>query len=189
MTGQPAPKSMQEDDQIISKTRRKQEMEELQDLGAKLVKLNKDQLKQLGLPEKLFEAVKEAQRLTAHGAIRRQMQYIGKVMREVDPQPIQAFLARLAGESGEHTAWLHQLERTRERLLAADAALPTFLQEHPEADAQQLRTLIRNARKEREDNKPPKNFRALFQLLRDLIPEPGLPGGPKPAATDDEEEA
>ncbi|WP_137939102.1 ribosome biogenesis factor YjgA [Chitinivorax sp. B] len=168
----------QEDQEPISKTRRKQDMQDLQDLGAALVKLSKDQLKQLDLPEKLRDAVKEAQRLTAHGAIRRQLQYIGKIMREVDPVPIQAYLDRLSGESAEHTAWLHQLERLRDRLMASDEALQTLLAQHPQLDVQQMRTMIRNARKEREENKPPKHFRALFQTLRELIPEPALPGRP-----------
>ncbi|MBB5019701.1 ribosome-associated protein [Chitinivorax tropicus] len=178
----------QEDQEPISKTRRKQEMQDLQDLGAALVRLSKDQLKQLDLPEKLLEAVKEAQRLTAHGAIRRQLQFIGKIMREVDPAPIQAFLDRLSGESSEHTAWLHQLERLRDKLLASDEALQALLAQHPALDIQQMRTMVRNARKEREENKPPKHFRALFQTLRELIPEPSLPGRAKSAPQSDQED-
>ena len=167
---------MHDDYQAPSKSQIKRDMEELQDLGEELVKLSNEHLRNLDLPEYLHDAVREAKRLTAWGAIRRQSQYIGRLMREIDPQPIREYLDRLKGVSDQHSAWLHQLERTRDRLLADDKALQEFIDQHPQVEVKQLRAMIRNARKERDEQKPPKHFRALFQLLKTYLPEPGLPG-------------
>jgi len=151
----------------LSKTKRKAAMQDLQDLGEELIGLNKTRLAQLNLPETLFEAVKEAQRITSNGAIARQRQYIGRLMREIDTAPITDQLARWNGSHQEENAHFHRLEKLRERLLADDGALSDYLREHPEADSQQMRTLIRNARKEAEASKPPKSSRELFKLLRE----------------------
>jgi ribosome-associated protein len=160
---------MDEDEEIVSKTQRKQAMHALQDLGQALVKLSPQQLGQLHLPDPLAEAVNEAKRLKKHEAVRRQMQYIGRLMRQVDAAPIQAQMDAWRGESAQDTARLHQLERWRERLLADDDALTEFAGERPGIDTQELRNLIRNARKETELGKPPKNTRALFRALRDIM--------------------
>lgn len=154
-----------------SKTKIKKQMLELQDLGEQLAALNKDQLKELDLPETLRDAIHEVKRITKFGAISRQMQYIGRLMRDVDPAPIIAKLEIWNGTSRQHIAWLHQVERWRDRLLEDPNALTELLAEHPQADAQHLRTLIRNALKEKELNKPPKSYREIFQVLRDIIPE------------------
>ncbi len=155
-----------------SKTKVKQQMHELQDIGAELVALGKEQLEQLDLPETLRDAIHEMHRINKFGAQRRQMQYIGKLMRDVDPAPIVAKLNAWKGRSQQHTAHLHQLERWRDRLLESDAALTELLAAHPQADAQHLRALIRNAQKEKEAGKPPKNYREIFQALKEIIPEP-----------------
>lgn len=163
---------MDEEEEIVSKTRRKQAMHALQDLGQALVKLTPQQLAQLRLPEVLADAVGEARRLKKHEAIRRQMQYIGRLMRQVDAAPIQAQMAAWRNESASETARHHRIEHWRDRLLADDAALTGFAAEYPAIDTQSLRTLIRNARKEAELNKPPKNARALFRALREIIQPP-----------------
>ena len=162
-------KDMEEDEEFISKTQRKQAMHALQDLGASLVKLSSQQLAQLKLPEDLADAISEAKRLKKHEAIRRQMQYIGRLMRHVDPEPIQAQMDAWRGESDAETAKLHQLERWRDRLLTQDEALTEFASEYPGIDTQALRNLIRNARKETQLGKPPRNARALFRTLRDIM--------------------
>ncbi len=154
-----------------SKTKIKKQMIELQNLGEQLAALNKDQLNELDLPESLRDAINEAKRMTKFGAISRQMQYIGRLMRDIDPAPIVAKLEIWNGTSRQHIAWLHQVERWRDRLLEDPNALTELLAAHPQADAQHLRTLIRNALKEKELNKPPKSFREIFQALRDIIPE------------------
>lgn len=159
-------------DDSPSKSQRKRDMHALRDLGETLTTLPAAKLLSLALPDNLQRAILEAQKITAHGAKRRQLQYIGKLMRVVDPAPIQAQLDIWNGDSQQHTAYLHELERWRERLLDDPDSLAELVDEWPQMDVQQLRTLIRNARKERELHKPPKAYRALFQLLKAQIPAP-----------------
>ncbi|MDP2878830.1 MAG: ribosome biogenesis factor YjgA [Sulfuricella sp.] len=154
-----------------SKTKRKQEMHALQDIGEQLVGLNKNRLAQLNLPETLLDAVIEAKRLTGHEARRRQMQYLGKLMRHVDEEPIRAKLDEWNNVTRVQGAKFHLLERWRERLLTEEKALSDLVVEHARADIQQIRTLIRNAQKEAAAGKPPKSSRALFKLLREMILE------------------
>ena len=141
----------------------------LQDLGAQLVDLNEDQLQSMQLPESLLTAVVEARRLTKHEARRRQMQYIGRLMRDLDAAPIRDKLEEWRGQGREHTAQLHALERWRDELLAGDPALARFLDQYPGADSQKLRTLVRNARREQRESLPLKSYRELFRALRDVI--------------------
>jgi ribosome-associated protein len=154
-----------------SKTKIKKQMHDLQKIGEQLAALNKDQLNELDLPENLRDAINEVKRITKFGAISRQMQYIGRLMRDIDPAPIVAKMEVWNGTSRQHIAWLHQVESWRDRLLEDPNSLTELLADHPQADAQRLRTLIRNALKEKELNKPPKSFREIFQVLRDIIPE------------------
>ena len=156
-----------DDEEIVSKSQRKREMTALQDMGVELVKLPRARLEKFDLPENLLSALVEAQRLNSHGAIRRQIQYIGKLMRDVEIEPIAEQLAALRGESAAAKAEFHALEHWRTRLIADDQALSAWLYAHPESDAQQIRQLIRNARKEAAEGKPPKSSRALFRLRRD----------------------
>jgi ribosome-associated protein len=158
-----------EDDEIIvSKSQRKRESTALQGLGKELFALSRDQLKKMNLPEKLLDALLEAKRLTSHEGIRRQMQFIGKVMRDVEVEPIDQQLAVIRGESNVVKAAFHALENWRTRLIEKDPALDEWLAMHPDTDVQQIRQLIRNARKEAAEAKPPKSSRALFKLLREL---------------------
>src|SRR2546430_5925816 len=144
-------------------------MHELQALGARLVELNSEQLVAVGLPEHLREAVEFARRTTKHEARRRQLQYIGRLMRAVDPEPIREKLKVLGGVSAEETARGHRLERWREKLLENDGAICTLVHAHPGVDTQHLRTLVRNAREERTAGRPPRAYRELFRALRDII--------------------
>lgn len=159
------------DENQPSKTQRKKQMSDLQNLGAELVEISADRLASLALPESLLDAVLEARRVTKFEARRRQMQYIGKLMRHVDPEPIRAQLDAWNSVTRGHIAMLQRIERWRERLLAADDAIAQFASEYPLTDLQQLRTLVRNTQREREMNKPPKNYRALFQLVRTIVDE------------------
>ncbi len=154
-----------------SKTKQKEAMHELRDLGAELVELSAGQLKRIDLPDNIRDAVRECQKITAHGARRRQIQYLGKLMRGTDDAPIRAGLALLRGESAAETARLHRLERTRARLLEDESFLSEIAALWPRADLQHLRQLRRNALKEQEGGKPPKNFRAIFQVLQELDKE------------------
>ena len=158
-----------DDDLPLSKTKRKQAMEELQALGEELVALAADQVKRIDIPDDLRSAVSEAQRMTRHDeARRRQMQYIGKLMRSVDVEPIRAALALVRGESAGETAKLHRLERLRADFLADEKAVHEIAQRYPGVDLQHLRSLRRAALKEQEQNKPPRSYRALFQRLKEL---------------------
>jgi len=155
-------------DDAPSKSRRKRDMDALQDIGEELTQLNEQQLAGIELPETLRDAVLEARAMKRNEARRRQMQYIGKLMRQVDPLPIRAKIDGFLSVSAEHTARLHHIERWRERLLDDPQAMSEFIAAYPEADSQQLRTLLRNVATERERGKPPKHFRALFQMIRGL---------------------
>lgn len=163
---------VEEEELPPSKTKIKKQMHDLRDLGEELTGLGKDQIAQLDIPEALRDAIREMSRIKTFGAKRRQIQYIGKLMRDVDTAPIIAKLNTWKGISQQHIGYMHQLERWRERLLEGDSALTELLTAYPHTDVQRLRTLIRNALKERETGKPAKNFRELFQVLRETIPEP-----------------
>jgi len=152
----------------ISKSQHKRDMAALRDLGASLLDLPQARVDALPLDEKLAGALRDARRITSHEARRRQVQYIGKLMRDQDPAPIRAALAEAAGQSASARARQRQLEQWRERLIRDDAALTEFAGEHPAADVQVLRTLIRNARKEIAGAHPPRAQRELFRLLREL---------------------
>ncbi|HEX8988320.1 MAG TPA: ribosome biogenesis factor YjgA [Rhodocyclaceae bacterium] len=166
-----------------SKSQKKREMTALQSLGAELVGLGRDQLARIELPEDLRDAVRDAQRFTQHEAIRRQMQYIGRLMRDVDPAPIRAAIDEIKGVSAAATARLHALERLRTRLMEDESALGDIARDHPGADLQQLRQLRRNALKEQQQAKPPRAYRELFRVLRELqensndTDEPGTADG------------
>lgn len=151
-------------------------MDALQVLGVQLVDLPKDRLAKLNLPETLLDAVNEAKRLTANGAISRQRQYIGRLMRDIDTTPIVEQLQRWEGKHNAETTHFHQLERWRTRLIEEENALSEFMQQYPGVDSQQLRTLIRNSRREHLENKPPKSSRELFKLLREI--SEAKPGNP-----------
>jgi ribosome-associated protein len=152
----------------LSKTQRKHAMEELQALGEALVALPTDRLKKIALPDDLRDAVVTAQRMSRQDeAKRRQMQYIGRLMRKADTEPIRAALADARGESASETARLHRLEKLRTALLEDEKILQEIANDYPAIDLQHLRSLRRAALKEQTQDKPPRNFRAIFQLLKE----------------------
>lgn len=153
----------------ISKSQRKRESHALQALGEALVALSPERLAGMPLPEVLRQAVLDAQRIHQRGAHKRQLQYIGRLMRDVDAGPIKAALDTLRQSNREAAVRQHRLERWRERLLdEGDAALENLLAEYPNADRQHIRQLVRNAQRERERGEPPRNGRTLFRYLREL---------------------
>ena len=154
--------------EFVSRTKKKEQVEELQKLGAALIALPAVTLDALELPAQLLAAVRDAQRFTSHGARRRQVQFIGKIMRKVDPAPVRAAVAAISNQSATARARQKRLEQWRERLLADDAALTEFAGAHAGADLQEMRTLIRNARKEIAESKPPRAQRELFRALRNF---------------------
>ena len=159
----------EQEDEWVSKTQMKKQMNDLQALGMELTKLSSDTLKKIGLDEELFEAIVTYKKITSNSALKRQAQFIGRLMRDTDPAPIEAYLAKLRGDNTVHNAFLQRVEQARTRLLADDGAITQFMADFPQADAGKLRTLIRNTKKEQEQNKPPKNFRALFQEIKAVM--------------------
>ena len=169
-----------------SKSQLKRDMTALQKLGEELVAEPRDRVKRVPMPEDVRDAILECQQIKDHEGRRRQMQYVGKKMRSLDEDEIAAIQRTLdswRGLSKADTAAMHALERRREKLLKDDNALTELLAQHPDLDVQQLRTLIRNARKEQAENKPPKAYREIFQILKQL--QTAARGG---NATDDAED-
>jgi ribosome-associated protein len=157
--------------EIPSKTKKKQEMHELQALGAALVELSEAHFGRMALPVELAQAVLEARRIRSHEAKRRQVQFIGRLMRGLDAGPIRAQLAAVTGGSAQERARHKRLEHWRARLLEDEGALTEFAREHAAADLQQLRALIRNARREQAASKPPRAYRELFRVIREAADE------------------
>ena len=151
----------------LSKTRRKQAMHELQEMGEQLVALPVERLEQLELPERLHEAILAAQHITRHEARRRQMQFIGKLMRNIDPQPVRALLDKLDGAARVETARQRQLEQLRARLLENEAVLEQIAPNYFPADIEYLRILRLKSLREKELGRPPASYREIFRVLRE----------------------
>jgi len=161
-----------DEENLISRSQIKREVQQLYDLGERLAQLPTSKLDSLELPEALRSAINDYQRFTARGAMKRQLQYIGKVMRNVDPEPIQQGLERLQNKDNQQVAYFHRLEKWRDRLISeGDDALAALIEIAPEIDRQQLRQVIRNAQKEAQQGKPPKSARAIFKYLKEQIHE------------------
>jgi ribosome-associated protein len=157
----------------ISKSQRKREMHDLKQLGLKLLDFSNDALRQLELPETLLEALLTAKKIHSNSARKRQLQYIGKLMKEIDAEPVRAVVQAREHQHLTTTREFHLLESLRESLMVhGDEALPTVLAEFPRADRQHLRKLARQARQEQETGQPPGAARALFRYLRELQEEP-----------------
>ncbi|QOR07354.1 ribosome biogenesis factor YjgA [Haemophilus parainfluenzae] len=155
----------------VSKSEIKRDAEDLKQLGEKLVNLTKANLTKVPLDDSLKDAIELAQRLQKE-ARRRQLQYIGKLLRSIDAEPIREALEKIENKHNQQQAMLHKLEILRDELVAkGDAVLTDLLNEHPSADRQQLRNLIRAAQKEKEQNKPSKAYREIYQILKTLILE------------------
>jgi len=163
----------------LSKTDLKKISDRLQSLGEQLLTLRQGLMTKLDLPEKLLDALAEAKRITNFEGKRRQMQFIGKLMRKLDEATVQAIEAALEVQhqgSAADTMRLHLAEQWRDRLIADDQALQDWLQHDPDADLQHLRSLIRQARKDAQDNaaaerrgealRHGKSYRDIFQIVR-----------------------
>lgn len=174
-----------------SRSQNRREALEILALGETLVDLTPAQLARLPIPEDLLPHIEYSKRITAHGARKRQLAFLAKHMRREDEATLQAIRDALSANSEtsrREVAMMHRIERWRERLLAeGDSALGQLLDEYPQADRQQLRTLLRNAQAEKAKNKPPRAFREIFQVLRGLM-LPAVIGGAAAAHSDDDGE-
>lgn len=158
-----------------SKTQLKAEADEKQALGEALLSLRADLMARLDLPDKLRDAIADAKKITSFEGKRRQMQFIGKLMRPLDPDPIREAINEQLNGSAELTLQLHLAEQWRDKLVADDEALGAWLSEYPATDSQQLRALIRQARKDYKPENPGeaprhgKSYREVFQLVKQVM--------------------
>lgn len=159
-----------QDPSPFSKSLQKRAVEALQDLGAQLLACNKSALEKCDLPPELLAALAEYKRLpNKHGALRRQLQFIGRLMRDLDDDTLARIHAQFNRNVDLEKKKFAQLEQLRDGLLSGEkAALEELIDAHPQVNVQLLRQLIRGAQKERDENRPPASSRKLFRLLRAL---------------------
>src|SRR6202142_1377823 len=170
MTNSQTDNSGETEEQRQSKSERKREAASLQELGVKLAALPDQEIKELELPDTLFVALRALRRLPSHGAQVRQRQYIGKLMREIDPEPVLAKLAERKQRHDVEIRQFQQIERWRDRLLSEDgSAVDEFLHEIPAADRATLVRLIEKANRERAEQRSPVGARELFAYLRQVL--------------------
>ena len=162
--------TIDEEIELVSKTRLKQDAADLVDLGKAIAALSASQLEAMSLDEELSAAIQQVRKLTRGPALKRQFKFIGKLLRDRDAEPLRSALSRQLEQDRFATARLHQLEQWRDRLIEeGDTAMSEYLAEYPNADRQYLRQLIRQAQKELAGSKPPASARKLFKYLRGLI--------------------
>lgn len=160
-----------EDIEFISKTKRKQECHDIQDMGSAIIGLSQQDLEKMQLPEDLQQAVEDARRMPQRGgALKRQKQFIGKLMRGMDTEEIARQLEQIQHAHDLNNAQFKRMEKWRDDILATgDDAINDFVNEYPMADRQNLRQLYRNAQRERQQNKPPAAARQLFKYIREIV--------------------
>jgi len=160
-----------EDENSISKSQKKRDMLALQDIGEELVALSSEAINKLDLPDNLRTAVVDAKKIpkSKYGGMKRQMQYIGRLMRQIDPLPIIEQLNSLKAPNKKDTALHHLAERWRERVLTDETAINAFANEFADADRALLGKHIQGAKDDKAKNKPPKNYRLLYSQIHALI--------------------
>jgi len=162
-----------DDQHELSKSRRKRDLQELKSLGEALTGFSDDALRQLMLPDVLLDALRTTRKIHSNGARKRHMQYIGKLMKDIDVAPVRQAIEARNSQHDSQSREFHLLEKLREQLLTdGDSALPAVLAHFPHADRQHLRKLARQARKEHDTGQPPRAFRLLFRYLRELQEQP-----------------
>ena len=172
------------DRSVPSRTELKRQADDLQTLGRELAELPSERLARVDMPDALRDAIAEWQRTRSHEGRRRQLQYIGKLMRTADADVLREAVAASKLGSAQQTLLLHETERWRDALIADDEAATTWLQQHPDCDAQRLRSLVRAARRDGAAATPelrqPKSYRELFQFIRPHLEQEGEQEGPTP---------
>lgn len=158
------------EEDIISKSQKKRDATAAQELGKELLSLSPEALNTIELPETLNKALDDARRIKKNSALKRQLQYIGKLMRHMDVEPIREQYLKLTNHFRQDIKEFHHLEKWRDRLLSeGDKALEDLINEVPDTDRQHLRQLIRQSAKETKLNKPPKSAREIFKYLKTLF--------------------
>ena len=165
-----------------SKSQRKRDMHALQGLGERLVGLPASQLERLALPPELVEAIALARRITAHEGRRRQLQYVGKLMRRVDADAIRAQLDTDDTQHRLETAVMHAAERWRDALIETPERLGEFVARHPAAAGRPLHPMLRAARAEQAKQQRGRHYRDLYRELRELLLADAQPAKAAPSA-------
>jgi len=161
-----------EDDDWISKTQRKKECDEVLELGEKMIALNHEELSQINMDDELRHAIEEAQRIKSHSALKRQKHFIAKVMRGLDDETLPAQVERILHKHDIYNADFKRLEKWRDSVIEnGDRGINDFLEQYPQADRSHLRQLVRNAVKEKKNNKPPTAYRQIFKYIREVVDE------------------
>ncbi len=154
----------------VSKTQRKKDCDAMQEIGERMIALNSDELSQIEMDDELRRAIEEAQRMKSYGALKRQKQYIGKIIRNLDAEPLEQQLNRVLHKHDIHNADFKRMEKWRDNILEnGDQGINAFMEAYPSADRHHLRQLSRNAQKEQKANKPPSAARQIFKYIREVI--------------------
>lgn len=165
-------KEFDEQDLGPSKSEMKRRAEHLKDLGKELIGLGPETLAKIDLPEAIVREIGVYRKTKSFGAQRRQLQLIGKYMRALDADAVRTAIDRATGNDKAAVAAHHRSEKLRDSMIAEDKALTAFFEQFPQADIQEVRQLVRNARKEAEAGKPPKSARALYKLIYSMVLPP-----------------
>jgi len=161
--------TLHDDDLPPSKSQLKRDAQEIRDLGEAMLHLSKTDLAKIPLPDNILDAIQVAKKTPQRGALKRQIQLIGKLLRQTELESIKLAYYRVINHYQDDVEQHHTLENWRERLInEGDKALSELLDQYPSADRQHIRQLIRSAQKEKQNNKPPKSYRELFRYLREL---------------------
>lgn len=158
------------EEEVISKSQRKRDADAAQLLGKNILSLSQGDQDSMDLPESLSNALNDARRIKKNSALKRQLQYIGKLMRQIDLEPIHEQYLKLTNHYDKDIKVLHHIEKWRDRLLTeGDKAFEELINEAPNTDRQHLRQLIRQSAKETKLKKPPKSAREIFKYLKTLL--------------------
>lgn len=158
-----------EDDDWISKSQRKRDCDNVLELGEKMIALNKEELAQIEMDSSLRHALEEAQRITSHGALKRQKHFIAKILRGLNDETLETQVSRVLHKHDIYNAEFKRMEKWRDTMLdAGDQGINEFIEHYPQADRHHLRQLVRNAKKEQLNNKPATSYRQIFKYIREI---------------------
>jgi len=162
----------EEDDNWVSKSQRKRECDEVLELGEKMITLNKEELAQIQMDDELRRSIEEAQRIKSNSALKRQKHFIAKVLRGLNDETLEAQVERVLHKHDIYNADFKRMEKWRDSIIEnGDRGISDFLDAYPQADRSHLRQLLRNAAKEKKNNKPPAAYRQIFKYIREVVDE------------------
>jgi len=159
----------EEDDNWVSKTQRKKNCDDILHLGEKMIALNQEELAQITMDDELRRAIEDAQRISSHSALKRQKHFIAKVMRGLADETLKSQVERVLHKHDIYNADFKRMEKWRDAIIEnGDGGINSFLEQYPQADRHHLRQLVRNAAKEKKNNKPPAAYRQIFKYIREV---------------------